>query len=428
GLDLTEKKSLVFTDSVQDAAHRAGFVEARSHSLSLRSVIHGALGDEPAPIDTIVRRMLEAATTPEQKYRLLHPTITDVERLEPFWRDGTPRAPRYTNKLREEATDLVRRRLAFDVGLELGLTGQVGRTLLLTGSALAQVRVTDAELDAVADRALSGLERSAIADETEVRRRWVRGVLTRLRTRGAVSHPWLRNYRESGGMLYRLWGGRPDPDVMPAFPPGRAVPGLPSLGTLPGKSNLEDIASRGSWYTDWTVRALSRDRGVASSVLRPLFEALRETGILDVVEASDGSGLRSFALATDRLEAARPAGTVIDQAPALTCTGCRETVTGTAEALAQLRDGPCVRFRCTGTLRPHGITSSYYRTLYDGDMRRVVAREHTSLLDTEQRLSYETDFKNSATTPGAPNVLVATPTLEMGIDIGDLSTVLLASV
>ena len=428
GLDLKEKKALVFTDSVQDAAHRAGFVESRSHSLSMRSVIHGALTAEPAPIDTIVRRMLEAATSPEQKYRLLHPTITDVERLEPFWRDGVSRAPRYTNKRREQATELVARRLAFDIGLELGLTGQVGRTLLLTGSALAQVRATDAELDAAADRALGGLERSAIGDDTEVRRRWVRGVLTRLRTRGAVSHPWLQSHRESGGMLYRLWGGRPDPDVMPAFPPGRAVPGLPSLGPLSAKSSFEDIASRGSWYTDWTVRVLSRDRGVSSSVLRPLFEALREAGIVDVVEASDGSGLRSFALAADRLEAARPPGTVHDEAPALTCTECRETVTGTPDALAQLLGGPCPRFRCTGVLRHHGITSSYYRTLYDGDMRRVVAREHTSLLDTEQRLAYETDFKNSVTTPGAPNVLVATPTLEMGIDIGDLSTVLLASV
>lgn len=33
-LDAAEKKALMFTDSVQDAAHRAGFVQARSHSLS----------------------------------------------------------------------------------------------------------------------------------------------------------------------------------------------------------------------------------------------------------------------------------------------------------------------------------------------------------------------------------------------------------
>src|SRR5699024_3290996 len=53
---------------------------------------------------------------------------------------------------------------------------------------------------------------------------------------------------------------------------------------------------------------------------------------------------------------------------------------------------------------------------------------HSSLLTTEDRLEYETSFKNSEQRPGTPNVLVATPTLEMGIDIGDLSTVLLASV
>ena len=40
-LDQAEKKALVFTDSVQDAAHRAGFVQSRSHSLTLRAVLRG---------------------------------------------------------------------------------------------------------------------------------------------------------------------------------------------------------------------------------------------------------------------------------------------------------------------------------------------------------------------------------------------------
>ena len=38
-LDAAEKKALMFTDSVQDAAHRAGFVQARSHSLTLRTAL-----------------------------------------------------------------------------------------------------------------------------------------------------------------------------------------------------------------------------------------------------------------------------------------------------------------------------------------------------------------------------------------------------
>ena len=60
-------------------------------------------------------------------------------------------------------------------------------------------------------------------------------------------------------------------------------------------------------------------------------------------------------------------------------------------------------------------------------MRRIVAREHTGLIDDATRLEYERKFKQSTSDPDAPNVLVATPTLEMGIDIGDLSAVLLAS-
>lgn len=60
-------------------------------------------------------------------------------------------------------------------------------------------------------------------------------------------------------------------------------------------------------------------------------------------------------------------------------------------------------------------------------MRRVDAREHTSLLNGADRREIEAGFKRPVQTPGDPNVLVATPTLEMGIDIGDLSTVMLAS-
>src|SRR5699024_8872208 len=228
GLDLQEKKALVFTDSVQDAAHRAGFVEARSHSLTMRSVIHEALTSEPAPISTVVQRMLAAATTDERRYRLLHPTITDSEKLAAFWHQDPDRRRGHPARERERVTARVAKRLTCDVGLELGLTGQVGRTLLLTGSALAQVRATDAELDQAAERSLGASTRQLDGDDTAVRRRWVRGILERLRTHGAIAHDWLVPFRRDGGPVYRLWGGRPEQDLMPAFPTGRALPQLPS--------------------------------------------------------------------------------------------------------------------------------------------------------------------------------------------------------
>ncbi|HET8969792.1 MAG TPA: Zn-binding domain-containing protein, partial [Candidatus Nanopelagicales bacterium] len=74
------------------------------------------------------------------------------------------------------------------------------------------------------------------------------------------------------------------------------------------------------------------------------------------------------------------------------------------------------------------LADNYYRRLYrSSDPKRVVAREHTSLLDDRTRAAYEAGFKTGHHDPAAPNVLVATPTLEMGIDIGDLSSVMLAS-
>ena len=73
-------------------------------------------------------------------------------------------------------------------------------------------------------------------------------------------------------------------------------------------------------------------------------------------------------------------------------------------------------------------STNYYRRLYrGGQIRRVVAAEHTGLLTQRQREEIESGFK-SGTSPDSPNVLAATPTLEMGIDIGDLSAVMLTAV
>jgi DEAD/DEAH box helicase domain-containing protein len=60
-------------------------------------------------------------------------------------------------------------------------------------------------------------------------------------------------------------------------------------------------------------------------------------------------------------------------------------------------------------------------------VHRIVAREHTGLLERADRERLETQFIRGEYRSD-PNLLSATSTLEMGINIGDLSTVLLASV
>jgi DEAD/DEAH box helicase domain-containing protein len=52
----------------------------------------------------------------------------------------------------------------------------------------------------------------------------------------------------------------------------------------------------------------------------------------------------------------------------------------------------------------------------------IYAHEHTGLLEREKREILEKDFKEHPN-PHSTNVLTATSTLEMGIDIGDLNVV-----
>jgi DEAD/DEAH box helicase domain-containing protein len=89
----------------------------------------------------------------------------------------------------------------------------------------------------------------------------------------------------------------------------------------------------------------------------------------------------------------------------------------------------CTRLACEGVLRAYDAApkNALLRALNSDRTHRVVAREHTGLLDTDTRLAIEKGFIESET-PWAPNLISATPTLEMGIDIGDLSTLLLCSV
>jgi DEAD/DEAH box helicase domain-containing protein len=91
----------------------------------------------------------------------------------------------------------------------------------------------------------------------------------------------------------------------------------------------------------------------------------------------------------------------------------------------------CLRFGCSGKYYREDSGLDYYGRLYStGDIQRIFAEEHTGLLTRESREELERRFKAGAADrrPWDPNLLSCTPTLEMGIDIGDLSTVVLCSV
>ncbi|WP_022909110.1 DEAD/DEAH box helicase [Aestuariimicrobium kwangyangense] len=427
-LDKIEKKALVFTDSVQDAAHRAGFVQSRSHSLTLRAVLRGAVQDAPVSLDLLVdRAMQQAGDDAHLRYRLIPPDFADRKEFEDYWR--RPKQSQVPAKVRTR----VKRRLLLDTVLEFGLQARLGRTLELTGSLAAEVDITPEVMlkaareveEAVGPQAFEGM---GVTDQQRIG--WVRGVLERMRTDGAIEHEWFRTYQREDGNRFSIWGGRPRSDGMPAFPRGRGAPAYPRVGGAGGArdSDLVSAGSPKSWYAVWTSRVLACTPSEGASLALALLDRLASLDVINVVNTNSGAKLYELPQRGILVVPVEDDG-YRDGSYLLACDVCRSPVPGTRRVVHELENQPCFVVRCTGSLvRTSGRPENFYRRLYQAaDVTRVVAREHTSLLDDAIRLEYENQFKSSSENPQAPNVLVATPTLEMGIDIGDLSTVMLAS-
>ncbi|HZL02482.1 MAG TPA: helicase-related protein, partial [Cellulomonas sp.] len=313
---------------------------------------------------------------------------------------------------------------------------RTGRTLELTGSVAVEVEAgAPARMAAAARSVLAGFSVQGTLDGAEpddaTLVAWVRGVLERMRTRGAIDHPWFERYRVEDGNRWSVWGGRRKlgAEGMPAFPAGRPAPGYPRVGgaALTKDTSLEPVASARSWFGRWTARVLGVTAADGGSLVRLLLDRLTRDGLLR--ETTSQTGARIYALPPSAI-VVQPtrANDLAERRHLLVCDVCRSTQPGSRTTVDQLDQRPCLSVRCSGTLRRAPLEDGFYRRLYATTaMRRIVAREHTSLLPDDVRLAYEEAFKASVQQPPDPNVLVATPTLEMGIDIGDLSTVILSS-
>ena len=118
----------------------------------------------------------------------------------------------------------------------------------------------------------------------------------------------------------------------------------------------------------------------------------------------------------------------------LICDTCGRSYSCATQNLDAWNGARCRIRKCpgrlvSGTPEAEALELRYYGKLYCGEPAdRIHAAEHTGLLNGDDRAKVEEEFKRKNRKPGDVNVLACTPTLEMGIDIGDLSTVILSSI
>jgi DEAD/DEAH box helicase domain-containing protein len=460
----TDHKLLAFSDSVQDAAHRAGFYGARTYRFALRTAILAAVprGGERMPLanlaaatwDHWLQRPVGKGMSPVAELTaLLLPVdlhwLGSVEewhdRLDEYVRNG-----RHAEEAGESSAASVpepspqllsdlRARLRWECTRELGVASRIGRTLEQSGC--VSVTVNEARFyEAVEDARVTLREKVGLEEppSTQALSGFLAGLLTRLRLRGGVCDPLLEGYVASGGNDFLLNKQRA-PLISP-FAPTTSRPIF--LTTAPKPRQFDSVCPSkvGTWTVDWVARALGlpADPGLATSIYMAVIPALVRKGILRAIPTDERSAIQggkatAWGLEPEHLEVSRAHVTRRCDA----CGGELAVVEGSA---TDLRDGPCLRFRCPGRQRevlpsvPDASAvaalpvANYYRRFYEREtLGRLWSKEHTGLLARGPREELELEFKQRPR-PDSPNLLSCTPTLEMGIDIGDLSATLLCSV
>ena len=280
-----ERKLLAFTDSVQDASHRAAFFAGRTHRVNLRTVMSKAIQDrESLTLNDLGDELFMRAESPHDRYGVVPPDLLRDRDVRTVW----------TDDVSEEGLSILRARLGFETDLEFGLRTRVGRTLELSDVAAAHVPLGEGALDLVAEDVSNTL--GEVPDQVAANLdAWARGMVERLRLKGAISNRLLQPYTASGGDLWHVWGGRPP--GLPPFPPGI---GRPSFATLASKGDFDSLialSTTHTWFVDWTIRNLGVAPAIARDLNQRFFPLLASRG--DTVTSVDSAKGRVFGLHRD---------------------------------------------------------------------------------------------------------------------------------
>ena len=425
-----DHKVIAFSDNVQDAAHRAGFLSARTWQTNIRAAIAQVIADNDGiSLADLPSRVVARWSDPGTHPGALAPEHFVAEFIAPDrrWLRGFVDLERVGQlSPGSDLPALVRHRMKWDTLAELTFRSTIGRTLKRTRTAVVGIDQEDLGEACRAAHARIGEE---IGQLRELNWHDVQalalGIVRRMTNRGAVASDVLEHYLAGGGKRWTLARDRALQDFGPRSPipvfPGdrRANDGIePMMGRATGKK---------SWYQRWVDKVLDPVSPLgpheSAEVLRVILQDLASTGILRRVEAGN---THAWALDPHQLYATTAVAV-------MECEGSTRTLVVPAGEAALWEGVPCLDLGAQGLYRDPKAQPSptWFGRLYrDAAIRRIVAEEHTALIGREDRERLQKVFAKPEAEhePWEPNVLSATPTLELGIDIGDLSTVLLCSV
>ena len=384
---------LVFCDNRQEAAFQAGWMKDHARRFRLRALMAEGIRDRPRSIGDLVAHLDDRLESDEALSRALIPEVWEVARRE------------HAGGRHEQER---RKYLRFQVLREVTLASRQALGLEPWGRMKVEYAGLAASLPWIQERA------HELGISAEHLREGVAGVLDYLRRRRALHDP-------EHEIFTKYWKDG-DREVQQGYLPNLRGP----AGTKLRREAIEKPALVIQWLSEagrTTMRQVAGKWEVPADATGPflesLFAFLEERALLVPVrlKGSRGNPLPNvsgvYQVNADRLRLSPNRGV-------WRCRSCRRTTTH------ETPHDRCIAWRCDGILEwIREDEDNYDLQLLDGAYSMLRSEEHTAMVPADERERLENLFKGESE---AVNCLVCTPTLELGIDIGRLDSVLMRNV